>query len=107
MPKAQEQVFLQQLTNVRPHFETEAYYNLQAERAEETEELLSKFYIDIKDSLALAYEATANANVHHFTVGQMKMMKMALKKSFNRKERIESTRRPTKTLRARSQQKRF
>jgi hypothetical protein len=38
--------------------------------SEENEELLSKFFIDIKDSLALAYEATANANVHHFNIGQ-------------------------------------
>jgi hypothetical protein len=57
-------------TNIRPYFETDAYYNLQAERSEENEELLSKFFIDIKDSLALAYEATANANVHHFNIGQ-------------------------------------
>jgi hypothetical protein len=57
-------------TNIRPCFETEAYYNLQAERAEEDDELFSKFFIDIKDSLALAYETTASANVHHFNIGQ-------------------------------------
>ena len=53
-------------TNISPCFETEAYYNLQAERAEEDDELFSKFFIDIKESLALAYETTASANVHHF-----------------------------------------
>jgi hypothetical protein len=43
------------------------YFNTQSN--DDEEEMIFRFFIEIKDQLTLAYEAEANANFHHFSVG--------------------------------------
>ena len=57
------------LTTQQPYYETQLYQYFNSQSNNDEEEMIYRFFIEIKDSLTLAYEAEANANYHHFSVG--------------------------------------
>jgi hypothetical protein len=54
----------------QPKYETEHYHHYNREyHINELETLISRYFIEIKDSLTLALECESKAAFHHFNVG--------------------------------------
>lgn len=66
-PKLKWQRFSDQRPTLQPVYETYLYNYFTTQSA--TEELIFKFYVDIKDSLTLAYQSESQASYHHYNVG--------------------------------------
>jgi hypothetical protein len=58
---------LRRYLHLQPVYETYLYNYFTTQSA--TEELIFKFYVDIKDSLTLAYQSESQASYHHYNVG--------------------------------------
>ena len=54
----------------QPRFETDNYRQLNQTQENEQEELIAKLRIQIKENLALAYEAESKASFYHFAVSE-------------------------------------
>jgi len=57
------------MTTQQPDYETQLYHYFNTQSNNEEEEMIYRFFIEIKHQLTLAYEAESNANFHHFSVG--------------------------------------
>ena len=68
-PRLKWQRHSDQRPTLQPAYETEMYRYFTTQSATEEEELIFKFYVDIKDSLTLAYQAESQASYHHYNVG--------------------------------------
>ena len=68
-PKLKWQRHSDQRPTIQPVYETEMYNYFKTQSATEEEELIFKFYVDIKDSLTLAYQSESQASYHHYIVG--------------------------------------
>ena len=58
-----------QTVTTRNVYETDLYNYFTTQSANEEEELIYRFYVDIKDNLTLAYQSEAQASFHHYMVG--------------------------------------
>jgi len=63
-PKLKYQRYPDQ-TTTRNVYETDLYNYFTTQSANEEEELIYRFYVDIKDHLTLAYQSEAQASFHH------------------------------------------
>ena len=67
-PKLKYQRYPDQNTT-RNVYETDLYNYFTTQSANEEEELIYRFYVDIKDHLTLAYQSEAQASFYHYLVG--------------------------------------
>jgi hypothetical protein len=67
-PKLKYQRYPDQ-TTTRNVYETDLYNYFTTQSANEEEELIYRFYVDIKDYLTLAYQSEAHASFYHYMVG--------------------------------------
>jgi hypothetical protein len=65
-PKLKWQRYSDQRPTLQPVYETEMYRYYTTQSANEEEEMIFKYFVDIKDSLTLAYQAESQANYHHY-----------------------------------------
>jgi hypothetical protein len=68
-PKLKWQRYSDQRHTHQPVYETEMYRYYTTQSSNEEEEMIFKYFVDIKDSLTLAYQGESQANYHHYNAG--------------------------------------